>query len=130
MGLRRKSTMLSIFFFSPELYAIFMLSFVLKMKVLYCTHGEWGINIFLNYVHSCDNTYLGCSCRFLWPRDLCYLRYWRRNDDGSYGTFLQYLQISFSAVNVYRILHTLVMPKVVLFCKASSPSSRPFSSPF
>ncbi|XP_024396181.1 protein ENHANCED DISEASE RESISTANCE 2 isoform X3 [Physcomitrium patens] len=21
---------------------------------------------------------------FLWPRDLCYLRYWRRNDDGSY----------------------------------------------
>ncbi|CAA0838822.1 Protein ENHANCED DISEASE RESISTANCE 2 [Striga hermonthica] len=24
---------------------------------------------------------------FVWPRDLCYLRYWRRNDDGSYGTF-------------------------------------------
>eukprot|EP00850_Spirogloea_muscicola_P014515 SM000105S13860 [mRNA] locus=s105:131278:138194:+ [translate_table: standard] len=23
--------------------------------------------------------------RFLWPRDLCYTRYWRRNDDGSYG---------------------------------------------
>jgi hypothetical protein len=23
-------------------------------------------------------------CRFLWPRDLCYVRYWRRNDDGSY----------------------------------------------
>ncbi|KAG8382073.1 hypothetical protein BUALT_Bualt05G0038600 [Buddleja alternifolia] len=21
---------------------------------------------------------------FLWPRDLCYVRYWRRNDDGSY----------------------------------------------
>ncbi|XP_064965344.1 protein ENHANCED DISEASE RESISTANCE 2 isoform X3 [Musa acuminata AAA Group] len=23
--------------------------------------------------------------RFVWPRDLCYVRYWRRNDDGSYG---------------------------------------------
>ncbi|KAG6510291.1 hypothetical protein ZIOFF_028300 [Zingiber officinale] len=22
---------------------------------------------------------------FVWPRDLCYVRYWRRNDDGSYG---------------------------------------------
>ncbi|XP_064965341.1 protein ENHANCED DISEASE RESISTANCE 2 isoform X1 [Musa acuminata AAA Group] len=22
--------------------------------------------------------------RFVWPRDLCYVRYWRRNDDGSY----------------------------------------------
>ncbi|KAG0473280.1 hypothetical protein HPP92_015137 [Vanilla planifolia] len=21
----------------------------------------------------------------VWPRDLCYMRYWRRNDDGSYG---------------------------------------------
>lgn len=21
----------------------------------------------------------------MWPRDLCYVRYWRRNDDGSYG---------------------------------------------
>ncbi|WOL17425.1 protein ENHANCED DISEASE RESISTANCE 2-like [Canna indica] len=24
-----------------------------------------------------------CSM-FVWPRDLCYIRYWRRNDDGSY----------------------------------------------
>ncbi|KAK6117023.1 hypothetical protein DH2020_049267 [Rehmannia glutinosa] len=24
-------------------------------------------------------------CEFVWPRDLCYVRYWRRNDDGSYG---------------------------------------------
>ncbi|GFP98810.1 protein enhanced disease resistance 2 [Phtheirospermum japonicum] len=24
--------------------------------------------------------------RFVWPRDLCYVRYWRRNDDGSYGS--------------------------------------------
>ena len=24
--------------------------------------------------------------RLLWPRDLCYVRYWRRNDDGSYGS--------------------------------------------
>ncbi|BBH02754.1 ENHANCED DISEASE RESISTANCE 2 [Prunus dulcis] len=23
---------------------------------------------------------------FVWPRDLCYVRYWRRNDDGSYGS--------------------------------------------
>ncbi|CAN4077301.1 unnamed protein product [Withania somnifera] len=22
--------------------------------------------------------------KFIWPRDLCYVRYWRRNDDGSY----------------------------------------------
>uniref|UniRef100_A0A3N7FFX4 START domain-containing protein n=1 Tax=Populus trichocarpa TaxID=3694 RepID=A0A3N7FFX4_POPTR len=22
--------------------------------------------------------------KFVWPRDLCYVRYWRRNDDGSY----------------------------------------------
>nr|GLL48714.1 protein ENHANCED DISEASE RESISTANCE 2-like isoform X2 [Ipomoea trifida] len=22
---------------------------------------------------------------FVWPRDLCYVRYWRRNDDGTYG---------------------------------------------
>nr|GMD98353.1 protein ENHANCED DISEASE RESISTANCE 2-like isoform X1 [Ipomoea batatas] len=21
---------------------------------------------------------------FVWPRDLCYVRYWRRNDDGTY----------------------------------------------
>lgn len=26
--------------------------------------------------------------RFVWPRDLCYVRYWRRNDDGSYGKCL------------------------------------------
>lgn len=26
--------------------------------------------------------------RFVWPRDLCYVRYWRRNDDGSYGNCL------------------------------------------
>ncbi|XP_051119777.1 protein ENHANCED DISEASE RESISTANCE 2-like isoform X3 [Andrographis paniculata] len=26
--------------------------------------------------------------RFVWPRDLCYVRYWRRNDDGSYGNFV------------------------------------------
>jgi hypothetical protein len=25
----------------------------------------------------------------LWPRDLCYVRYWRRNDDGSYGTYVR-----------------------------------------
>ncbi|OEL13668.1 Protein ENHANCED DISEASE RESISTANCE 2 [Dichanthelium oligosanthes] len=24
---------------------------------------------------------------FVWPRDLCYVRYWRRNDDGSYGWY-------------------------------------------
>jgi len=24
-----------------------------------------------------------CSM-LVWPRDLCYVRYWRRNDDGSY----------------------------------------------
>ncbi|PPE01978.1 hypothetical protein GOBAR_DD00975 [Gossypium barbadense] len=24
------------------------------------------------------------TCWFVWPRDLCYVRYWRRNDDGSY----------------------------------------------
>ncbi|KAG2550157.1 hypothetical protein PVAP13_9KG236900 [Panicum virgatum] len=23
----------------------------------------------------------------VWPRDLCYVRYWRRNDDGSYGWY-------------------------------------------
>ncbi|XP_073105809.1 protein ENHANCED DISEASE RESISTANCE 2 isoform X4 [Elaeis guineensis] len=27
--------------------------------------------------------------RFVWPRDLCYVRYWRRNDDGSYVVLLQ-----------------------------------------
>jgi len=26
---------------------------------------------------------------FLWPRDLCYLRYWRRNDDGTYVVLFQ-----------------------------------------
>ncbi|KAG9150487.1 hypothetical protein Leryth_010864 [Lithospermum erythrorhizon] len=26
---------------------------------------------------------------FVWPRDLCYLRYWRRNDDGSYVVLFQ-----------------------------------------
>lgn len=30
-------------------------------------------------------------CRLVWPRDLCYVRYWRRNDDGSYGKFIQRL---------------------------------------
>jgi hypothetical protein len=29
----------------------------------------------------------------VWPRDLCYVRYWRRNDDGSYGIFLSSLLI-------------------------------------
>ncbi|KAM0928664.1 hypothetical protein ACQ4PT_002619 [Festuca glaucescens] len=28
--------------------------------------------------------YLDWSLTFVWPRDLCYVRYWRRNDDGSY----------------------------------------------
>jgi len=28
----------------------------------------------------------------VWPRDLCYVRYWRRNDDGSYGIFLSHLE--------------------------------------
>ncbi|XP_020694612.1 protein ENHANCED DISEASE RESISTANCE 2 isoform X3 [Dendrobium catenatum] len=27
---------------------------------------------------------LGWFSMFVWPRDLCYVRYWRRNDDGSY----------------------------------------------
>ncbi|KAJ8485638.1 hypothetical protein OPV22_018123 [Ensete ventricosum] len=27
--------------------------------------------------------------RFVWPRDLCYVRYWRRNDDGSYVVLFQ-----------------------------------------
>ncbi|KAH8499681.1 hypothetical protein H0E87_015059 [Populus deltoides] len=27
---------------------------------------------------------LGWFPKFVWPRDLCYVRYWRRNDDGSY----------------------------------------------
>lgn len=31
-------------------------------------------------IHSTVTNY-----RFVWPRDLCYVRYWRRNDDGSYG---------------------------------------------
>uniref|UniRef100_A0ACD5UK90 Uncharacterized protein n=1 Tax=Avena sativa TaxID=4498 RepID=A0ACD5UK90_AVESA len=26
---------------------------------------------------------------FVWPRDLCYVRYWRRNDDGSYVVLFQ-----------------------------------------
>ncbi|KAM0825160.1 hypothetical protein ACQ4PT_069738 [Festuca glaucescens] len=30
---------------------------------------------------------------FVWPRDLCYVRYWRRNDDGSYGKFLNYVPV-------------------------------------
>ncbi|KAJ8486357.1 hypothetical protein OPV22_018842 [Ensete ventricosum] len=29
-----------------------------------------------------------CS-RIVWPRDLCYVRYWRRNDDGSYVVLFQ-----------------------------------------
>lgn len=29
-----------------------------------------------------------CLCRVVWPRDLCYVRYWRRNDDGSYGMYI------------------------------------------
>lgn len=34
-----------------------------------------------------------CFCRLTWPRDLCYVRYWRRNDDGSYGKFFADLLI-------------------------------------
>ncbi|KAF5957038.1 hypothetical protein HYC85_004263 [Camellia sinensis] len=26
----------------------------------------------------------GFYCRCVWPPDLCYMHYWRRNDDGSY----------------------------------------------
>lgn len=29
--------------------------------------------------------------RVVWPRDLCYVRYWRRNDDGSYGILISSL---------------------------------------
>ena len=47
-------------------------------------------------------------CRFVWPRDLCYVRYWRRNDDGSYGKwfacpvvyFPWFLSFSFSFGNI------------------------------
>lgn len=40
--------------------------------------------MFVNLYYCCC-AYISLVCRFVWPRDLCYVRYWRRNDDGSYG---------------------------------------------
>ena len=62
-------------------------------------------------------TNLWCTlCSFIWPRDLFYVRYWRRNDDGSYGKynhrFLFILVETIVSLCLIKI-HTLVA--VVLF---------------
>lgn len=39
----------------------------------------------------------------MWPRDLCYVRYWRRNDDGSYGNLLSLFPcLKFWLIGVYK----------------------------
>ncbi|PWZ18183.1 Protein ENHANCED DISEASE RESISTANCE 2 [Zea mays] len=45
----------------------------------------------------------------VWPRDLCYVRYWRRNDDGSYG-LREYFSQTDEIHTVPRIpvMHTMV----------------------
>jgi hypothetical protein len=48
-------------------------------SVFYCL-SDWNFSLF----------HPTWTCRFVWPRDLCYVRYWRRNDDGSYGKFLNF----------------------------------------
>lgn len=57
-------------------------------------------------------------CRVVWPRDLCYVRYWRRNDDGSYGkhlvcNFVSSLQLFCSKPN--RVSFLLLSSCVVSF---------------
>lgn len=38
----------------------------------------------------------------MWPRDLCYVRYWRRNDDGSYGNlFCLFPCMNISLIGIY-----------------------------
>lgn len=46
----------------------------------------------LYYACAVNNSYLTSifNCRIVWPRDLCYVRYWRRNDDGSYGLYFNF----------------------------------------
>ncbi|KAI3453873.1 hypothetical protein Pfo_010535 [Paulownia fortunei] len=66
---------------------------------------------------------------FVWPRDLCYVRYWRRNDDGSYGSFLR---TSPSAFALHLVLSMYDRPcfhprycAVVLFCSREHENCGP-----
>lgn len=52
----------------------------------------------------------------MWPRDLCYVRYWRRNDDGSYGNLLSLFPcLKFWLIGVYKFSIVVFHGAVVLF---------------
>lgn len=66
------------FFFEDKLLAAICLCAQSAFdESIYCKHAKSAFHLVAN----------SCCCRFVWPRDLCYVRYWRRNDDGSYGNF-------------------------------------------
>ncbi|KAK7821345.1 protein enhanced disease resistance 2 [Quercus suber] len=45
----------------------------------------WGVGYVSSFQQHCLLQMLNSVAgEFVWPRDLCYVRYWRRNDDGSY----------------------------------------------
>lgn len=67
--------------------------------------------------------FLCCSCincRFVWPRDLCYVRYWRRNDDGSYGKliFLSISCLMFSFV-ITKLINSFLVLQLCYFVQES-----------
>lgn len=65
-------------------------------------------------------------CRLVWPRDLCYVRYWRFNDDGSYGILLNnYPIISETNTSELVCLSACVLSAVVLFQSREHPKCRP-----
>ncbi|KAK9267056.1 hypothetical protein L1049_003605 [Liquidambar formosana] len=50
---------------------------------------------------------------FVWPRDLCYVRYWRRNDDGSYGKCFS-CPLLFIYLFIFNFL--FIISEISLFC--------------
>lgn len=65
--------------------------------------------------------------RLVWPRDLCYVRYWRRNDDGSYGRFslvMCFAFLFFFGVCNFPCFHCCLYA-VVLFCSREHENCGP-----
>lgn len=62
-------------------------------------------------------------CRVVWPRDLCYVRYWRRNDDGSYGEWHRFFPLHWFCLltNFLVCCHCAV----VLFQSREHPNCHP-----
>lgn len=67
-------------------------------KTIVCPNSRWKFPWLRKWgIHLFSSTYKWIGCRFVWPRDLCYVRYWRRNDDGSYGKLFGCLHLIWSS---------------------------------